>query len=73
LGNPRELTILQFAQIIRNLVNRSLEIEYEPLPTDDPKVRRPDISLAKRELGWEPKVGLEEGLQETLKYFRLRV
>jgi dTDP-glucose 4,6-dehydratase len=73
LGNPRELTILQFAEIIRNLVNRDLEIEYQPLPTDDPKVRRPDISCARNELGWEPKVDLEEGLKETLEYFRLRV
>ncbi len=70
LGNPAELTILQFAERIRELMGSKLEIKFEPLPEDDPKQRRPDISKAKRMLGWEPKVSLEDGLKETIAYFR---
>jgi dTDP-glucose 4,6-dehydratase len=70
LGNPNEITILEFAQRIRRLTGSSSEIAYEPLPQDDPKQRRPDISKARRVLGWEPVVPLEDGLRRTIDYFR---
>lgn len=70
VGNPREMTILDFAQTILRLTGSRSEITFEPLPTDDPHVRQPDISLAKGKLGWEPKVSLEEGLANTVEYFR---
>jgi dTDP-glucose 4,6-dehydratase len=72
LGNPLELTIREFAERIRELTGSASEIVYNPLPEDDPKQRRPDISKAKRVLGWEPRVGLEEGLRHTAEYFRKR-
>lgn len=70
LGNPAEITILEFAERIRRLMGSELEIVFEPLPEDDPRKRRPDISKAKRILGWEPKVMLEDGLRDTVAYFR---
>jgi dTDP-glucose 4,6-dehydratase len=70
IGNPAELTILEFAERIRAEFPNAPKIIYESLPEDDPKRRRPDISKAKRLLGWEPKVSLEEGLRHTLKYFK---
>ncbi len=70
LGNPIELTILEFAERIRRLTGANSTIVFHPLPEDDPKQRRPDISKAKRILGWTPKVSLEEGLTETVAYFR---
>jgi dTDP-glucose 4,6-dehydratase len=70
LGNPVELTILEFADCIRRLMGSNLEVVFRPLPEDDPRKRRPDISKAKRILGWEPKVPLEDGLRETVEYFR---
>jgi dTDP-glucose 4,6-dehydratase len=70
LGNPAELTILEFAERIKRLMGVSGEIVFEPLPSDDPKKRRPDISKAKKVLGWEPKVALEDGLRETVEYFK---
>ncbi|HEX2059207.1 MAG TPA: UDP-glucuronic acid decarboxylase family protein [Thermoanaerobaculia bacterium] len=70
IGNPAEMTVLQFAQEIRRLTGTSAPIEFRPLPEDDPKIRRPDISKARRLLGWEPVVPLEEGLAKTIEYFR---
>jgi dTDP-glucose 4,6-dehydratase len=70
IGNPREMTIAQFAEAITQLTGSRGGIEYRPLPEDDPKQRRPDISKARRVLGWEPVVPLEQGLRETVKYFR---
>jgi dTDP-glucose 4,6-dehydratase len=70
LGNPVELTILEFAERIRELMGSKLPIVFEPLPEDDPQKRRPDITKATRALGWEPKVNLEDGLRETVEYFR---
>jgi dTDP-glucose 4,6-dehydratase len=69
LGNPVELTILEFAERIRELMGSKLPIVFEPLPDDDPKKRRPDITKAKRVLSWEPKVNLADGLRETVEYF----
>jgi dTDP-glucose 4,6-dehydratase len=73
LGNPDEVTILQFAQEIQRLSGRAVPVEYRPLPQDDPKVRKPDITRARRVLGWEPKVGRAEGLRRTLDYFRRQI
>jgi dTDP-glucose 4,6-dehydratase len=73
LGNPREMTILEFAENINKLMRSSSRIETRPLPEDDPKQRQPDISKAKQLLGWEPRVPLEEGLKNTIEYFRRRV
>jgi dTDP-glucose 4,6-dehydratase len=70
LGNPREMTVLEFAEHIRRTMGAASEIVFQPLPEDDPKQRRPDISKARRVLGWEPKVPLEEGLRLTVDYFR---
>lgn len=70
LGNPREMSINEFAETVKKLMGKDIEIVNEPLPVDDPKVRRPDITRAKKELGWEPKIRLEDGLHETIEYFR---
>lgn len=70
LGNPGEFTIKELAEKVVALTGSSSEIVYKPLPKDDPERRRPDISLAKERLGWEPKVKLEEGLGRTVEYFR---
>jgi dTDP-glucose 4,6-dehydratase len=70
LGNPAEMTILEFAERIRRITGTSAAIAYKPLPEDDPKRRQPDIAKAKRVLGWSPKVSLEEGLRETIDYFQ---
>ena len=70
IGNPHEMTILEFAERIRTLVGSSSPIEFKPLPVDDPKTRQPDISKARRLLGWEPKVPLEVGLARTVEHFR---
>jgi len=73
IGNPKELTMLQFAaQIIRATGSRS-KIVFQPLPQDDPKQRRPDITRAKKILDWEPKVPLASGLTQTIKYFKTKV
>jgi dTDP-glucose 4,6-dehydratase len=73
LGNPVEVTILQFAERIKALTGSKSEIVRRPLPEDDPKQRQPDIGRAKKLLGWEPKVGLDEGLKKTIEYFKDRV
>jgi len=70
LGNPREMTILEFAEQIRRLTGSHSPIEFQPLPEDDPKQRCPDIAKARAALGWEPRVTLEEGLRLTVEYFR---
>jgi dTDP-glucose 4,6-dehydratase len=70
IGNPTEFTILECAQKVLKVTGSPSQIRYEPLPVDDPKQRRPDISKAKRLLGWEPKVDLETGLRMSLDYFR---
>lgn len=70
IGNPREMTIKQFAEKIQAIVNPASEIIYKPLPVDDPKVRQPDITRAKKVLGWEPKVDFDEGITHTIEYFR---
>jgi dTDP-glucose 4,6-dehydratase len=70
IGNPSEMTVLQFAQEIKRLTGTRAPIEFRPLPEDDPKIRRPDITRAKTLLGWEPKVPLAVGLKRTIDYFR---
>ena len=70
IGNPVELSVLEFARTIRRLTGTSSEIVFRPLPVDDPKVRQPDITRAREVLGWEPKVELEEGLTKTIEYFK---
>lgn len=70
LGNPVEMTMNEFAGHILRLTGAAAPLEYHPLPADDPKRRQPDIGKARRVLGWEPLVGLEEGLRETIAYFR---
>lgn len=72
LGNPLEMTVLNFAHLIIKLTKSSSRIEYQTLPVDDPKVRQPDIMRAKKVLGWEPGFDLEEGLEKTIKWFRHR-
>ena len=69
IGNPRELTVMDFAVKIKELVGSSSEIVHRPLPQDDPKVRQPNISKARAVLGWEPKMPLEDGLAATIEYF----
>jgi dTDP-glucose 4,6-dehydratase len=73
IGNPEELTIEEIARTIIALVGSSSRIVYRPLPVDDPKQRRPDITRARTLLGWQPKVGLEEGLSKTVGYFKMKL
>ncbi len=70
VGNPAEMTVLEFAEAIRRLTGSNVPVEARPLPVDDPKVRQPDITLAFTRLGWQPRVPLEEGLGRTIAYFR---
>jgi dTDP-glucose 4,6-dehydratase len=70
LGNPREMTIRQFAEEIIRITGAKSRIDYKPLPVDDPKVRQPDISRAMKILVWEPKVAFDEGIKKTIEYFR---
>ncbi len=73
IGNPSEITILEFAREILSLSGSKSEIVYRPLPQDDPKLRRPDITRAKQLLGWEPKIDRHEGLKRTLAYFQKKI
>ena len=73
IGNPHEMTVLEFAKKIIELTNSKSEIAYKPLPEDDPQVRQPDIAKARQILNWEPVVKLEEGLVKTIEYFRTRL
>ncbi len=73
LGNPHEMTILEFAETINSITGNKAGIVFKPLPVDDPKVRQPDISKARRVLGWEPRISLEEGLERTIPYFKRRL
>jgi dTDP-glucose 4,6-dehydratase len=73
IGNPAEMTIKQIAETIIRMTGSKSRIVYRPLPTDDPKQRRPDITRARQLLGWEPNVQLEEGLGKTIEYFRTKV
>jgi UDP-glucuronate decarboxylase len=70
LGNPGEFTMNELAEAVLEVTGSSSNIEYKPLPEDDPKQRRPDITLATKELGWEPHIQLREGLDHTVQYFR---
>jgi UDP-glucuronate decarboxylase len=70
VGNPNEFTILQLAELVIKMTNSESKIIFQPLPQDDPLQRQPDISLAKKELDWEPFINLEEGLEKTIDYFR---
>jgi dTDP-glucose 4,6-dehydratase len=73
IGNPHELTILEFAKAVQRLVGSRVDIVQKPLPEDDPKVRRPDITRAKEVLGWEPRISFDEGMGRTIAWFRERV
>jgi dTDP-glucose 4,6-dehydratase len=73
IGNPREMTIKQFAQEIQRITGTTSVIEYRPLPVDDPKVRQPDITRARTILGWEPQVEFDEGIRRTVDYFKSRL
>ena len=73
LGNPHEMTILEFARAVQRQVGSSCPLEHRPLPEDDPRVRRPDISRAREVLGWEPRVGFDDGLARTVRWFRPEV
>ena len=73
IGNPEEISILEFAQEIKSIIGAGSEIIFKPLPEDDPKVRRPDISKARELLGWEPKVSRREGLEKTIDFFKQKI
>ena len=70
IGNPGEFTILQLARMIIDLTDSSSKIDFQPLPADDPTQRKPDITLAEKKLGWQPKIALTQGLLTTIQYFR---
>ena len=73
IGNPAEITMLEFAEEILKLAGSKSQLEYRPLPQDDPKKRQPDITRARTLLGWEPKVGRDEGLKRTMAYFKTKI
>jgi dTDP-glucose 4,6-dehydratase len=70
IGNPNEMTVLQFAEAIKKIVGNDSPIIHKPLPVDDPKIRRPDITKARTKLHWEPQIPLQEGLRRTIDFFR---
>lgn len=72
-GNPGEFTIKELAELVKEKINPNLKISYKILPLDDPTQRKPDISLAKEKLGWEPKIKLNEGLDKTIEYFKTKI
>jgi dTDP-glucose 4,6-dehydratase len=73
IGNPAEITIMEFAQEILRLTGSKSQIIHKPLPPDDPKQRKPDITLARTLLGWDPKIGREEGLRRTIDHFKKKL
>ena len=73
IGNTNETTMLELAETINRITGNRAGVDFKPLPKDDPKVRRPDISKARRVLGWEPKIGLEDGLQRSIAWFRQHI
>ena len=73
IGNPREMTMIQFAEAVQAATGSRSKLVYKPLPQDDPKQRQPDITRARALLSWEPKVSLENGLAKTIEYFKPRV
>jgi len=73
IGNPREFTMLELAERVLALTSSTSRLVFQPLPEDDPKQRQPDITLARDRLGWEPKVSLDDGLKETIAYFRREI
>ena len=70
IGNPQEFTIRNLAELIREKINPKISFQQKPLPADDPIQRKPEIILAKKELGWEPKVSLLDGLDKTISWFK---
>jgi dTDP-glucose 4,6-dehydratase len=73
VGTPHELSMLEFARWVRDAVGSGCQIVFRPLPQDDPRLRRPDISLAREVLGWEPKVPFDEGMRRTIAWFKERI
>jgi dTDP-glucose 4,6-dehydratase len=73
IGNPHEMTIIEFARAVQRLCGREVPIVHRPLPQDDPRVRRPDITRAREILGWEPRVGFDEGMQRSIAWFREQI
>ena len=70
LGNPHEMTIKEFGEIVNSLIKNTAGFEYKELPVDDPKIRQPDISKAIKILKWKPDIAIEQGLQEAIEYFK---
>jgi UDP-glucuronate decarboxylase len=73
IGNPGEFTMLELAQLVLKLTGSASALVHKPLPSDDPKQRRPDITLAQKHLGWAPSIPLEQGLERTIAYFRTQL
>jgi dTDP-glucose 4,6-dehydratase len=73
IGNPDERTIMDLVRLLLDLTGSRSTVEYRPLPVNDPKIRQPDITKARTQLGWEPRVGLEEGLKITIDWFKKRL